>query len=127
MRDYLRNVKVGHAAIRNQSITVPVTFYQKDRENVTFKIIYELQSDLICSYIEGDLSDMYEEIKSYMLLMLIVVWKESAVDVITDQMEQYIAANLRLEEEWYALYSLDEDYLVLKVYSAKALIPIGEI
>ena len=127
MRDYLRNVKVGHAAIRNQSITIPVTLYQKDRENVTFKIIYELQSDLICSYIEGDLSDMHEEIKDYMLLMLIVVWKESAVDVITDQMKQYIAANLRLEEEWYALYSLDEDYLVLKVYSAKALIPIGEI
>ncbi|BBM87866.1 hypothetical protein [Candidatus Uabimicrobium amorphum] len=127
MRDYLRNVKVGHAAIRNQSITIPVTLYQKDRENVTFKIIYELQSDLICSYIEGDLSDIHEELKNYVLLMLIVVWKESAVDTITDQMEQYIAANLRLDEDWYALYSLDEDYLVLKVYSAKALIPIGEI
>ncbi|WP_372371123.1 hypothetical protein [Candidatus Uabimicrobium sp. HlEnr_7] len=127
MRDYLRSTKVGHASIHNQGISIPITLYQKDRENVTLKIVYELQSDLICSYIEGDLSDLHEDIKDYVLLTLVVIWKESDVDIIHDQMREYIANNLRLEEEWYALYSLDEDYLVLKIRSAKSLMPVGEI
>ena len=127
MTNYLRNVKVGHAAIFNQSISIPVTLYQKDRENVTFSIVYRLQSDLVCSHIEGDLSDLHEDIKDYVLGMLMVIWKESAVDIICDQIDQYIANNLRLEKDWYALYSLDEDYLMLKVYSPKSLVPLGEI